>query len=111
MREFRKQRPDVRIRLFDADLPTLIGMVESGKLDTSLGIFKAIPGLRREPFFRFSLMVARAARDNAPPRMTVPWSSLERETFISLSPGRPHQQLIDKAPRSSRREGPDRIGR
>jgi hypothetical protein len=32
MREFRKQRPDVRVQLFDADLPTLIQMVEAGKL-------------------------------------------------------------------------------
>jgi LysR family transcriptional regulator, carnitine catabolism transcriptional activator len=96
MREFRKQRPDLRIQLFDADLPTLIGMVETGKLDMSLGIFKAIPGVRREPFFRFSLMVARAARDNAPPRRTMPWSALDRETLISLSSGHPHQQLIDK---------------
>ena len=64
MREFRKQRPDVRIQLFDADLPTLIQMVEAGKLDMSLGIFKAMPDVRREPFFRFSLMVARAAKDD-----------------------------------------------
>lgn len=96
MREFRRQRPDVRIQLFDADLPTLISMVEGGKLDMSLGIFKAIPGVRREPFFRFSLMVARAARDNTPPRRTVPWSALDGETLISLSPGHPHQELIDK---------------
>ncbi len=96
MREFRKQRPDVRIQLFDADLPTLIGMVEAGKLDMSLGIFKAMAGVRREPFFRFSLMVARAARDNAAPRKTLPWSALDGETLISLSPGHPHQELIDR---------------
>ena len=30
----------MQIRLFDADLPTLIQMVEAGKLDMSLGIFK-----------------------------------------------------------------------
>jgi LysR family transcriptional regulator, carnitine catabolism transcriptional activator len=59
MREFRKQRPDVRIQLFDADLPTLIQMVEAGKLDMSLGIFKAMADVRREPFFRFSLMKVR----------------------------------------------------
>src|SRR5579863_9034905 len=92
MREFRKQRPEVRIQLFDADLPTLISMVESGKIDMSLGIFKTIPGVRREPFFRFSLMVARAAKDDTPPRRTVPWSSLEGETLISLSSGHPHQE-------------------
>jgi LysR family carnitine catabolism transcriptional activator len=96
MREFRKQRPDVRIQLFDADLPTLIQMVETGKLDMSLGIFKAMPDVRRDPFFRFSLMVARAAKDDIPPRKTTTWSALEGETLISLSSGHPHQQLIDK---------------
>lgn len=96
MREFRKQRPDLRIQLFDADLPTLIKMVEAGKLDMSLGIFKAMAGVRRDPFFRFSLMVARAARDGVPPRATTTWSALNGETLISLSAGHPHQQLIDK---------------
>jgi len=96
MREFRKQRPDVRVQLFDADLPTLIQMVEAGKLDMSLGIFKAMPDVRREPFFRFSLMVARAAKDDIQPRKTTTWSALDGETLISLSPGHPHQQLIDK---------------
>ena len=96
MREFRKRRPDVQIRLFDADLPTLIQMVEAGKLDMSLGIFKAMPDVRREPFFRFSLMVARAAKDEIRPRKTTTWSALEGETLISLSPGHPHQQLIDR---------------
>jgi LysR family carnitine catabolism transcriptional activator len=96
MLEFRKQRPDVRIQLFDADLPTLIQMVEAGKLDMSLGIFKAMPDVRREPFFRFSLMVARAAKDDIQPRRTTTWSALDGETLISLSPGHPHQQLIDK---------------
>jgi LysR family carnitine catabolism transcriptional activator len=96
MREFRKRRPDVRIQLFDADLPTLIQMIEAGKLHMSLGIFKAMPDVRREPFFRFSLMVARAAKDDAPPRKTMTWSALDGETLISLSPGHPHQQLIDK---------------
>ena len=96
MREFRKRRPDVQIRLFDADLPTLIQMVEAGKLDMSLGIFKAMPDVRREPFFRFSLMVARAAKDEIRPRKTTTWSALDGETLISLSPGHPHQQLTDK---------------
>ena len=96
MREFRKQRPDLRVQLFDAELPTLIKMVEAGKLDMSLGIFKAMAGMRREPFFRFSLMVARAAKDDMPPRGTTAWTALDGETLISLSSGHPHQQLIDQ---------------
>lgn len=96
MQEFRKQRPDIRIQLFDADLPTLIKMVEAGKLDLSLGIFKAMPDVRREPFFRFSLMVARAAKHDTPVRKSTSWSALDGETLIALSSGHPHQQLIDK---------------
>jgi DNA-binding transcriptional LysR family regulator len=96
IREFRRQRPDLRIQLFDADLPTLKKMVETGKLDMSIGIFKGMVGVRREPFFRFSLMVARAASDGMPPRATTSWSALDGETVISLSPGHPHQQLIEK---------------
>lgn len=96
MHEFRKHRPDVRIQLFDADLPTLIKMVEAGELDLSLGIFKPMAGVRREPFFRFSLMVARPAKDGTPSRATTTWSALNGETLIALSAGHPHQQLIDK---------------
>jgi DNA-binding transcriptional LysR family regulator len=53
-------------------------------------------GVRREPFFRFSLMVARAAKDGIPPRGTTSWTALNGETLISLSSGHPHQQLVDK---------------
>jgi LysR family carnitine catabolism transcriptional activator len=96
MREFRKLRPDVKIELFDADLPTLIRMIDAGKLDLSLGIFKAMPDVRREPFFRFSLMVARAANDDVQLRRATTWSALDGETLISLSAAHPHQQLIDR---------------
>ena len=96
IREFRRLRPDVRIQLFDADLPTLMSMVEAGKLEMSLGIFKKMAGVRREPFFRFSLMVARAAKEGVPVRAKTTWSALNGETLISLSSGHPHQQLIEK---------------
>jgi DNA-binding transcriptional LysR family regulator len=96
MREFRKLRPDVRIQLYDADLPSLIKMVETGKLDLSLGIFKSMPDVRREPFFRFSLMVARCAKDEVQARRATTWVSLTGEKVISLSVEHPHQQLIDK---------------
>jgi DNA-binding transcriptional LysR family regulator len=96
MREFRKLRPDVRIQLYDADLPSLIKMAETGKLDLSLGIFKAMPEVRREPFFRFSLMVARSATDDVQARRGATLTSLAGERVISLSIEHPHQQLIDK---------------
>jgi DNA-binding transcriptional LysR family regulator len=70
-------------------------MVEDGKLDLTLGIFKTMPDICREPFFRFSLMIARAAKDETQTRRTT-WSALDGETLIALSTGHPDQQLIDK---------------
>jgi LysR substrate binding domain len=37
-----------------------------------------------------------AAGDKSQSRRTTTWSALDGETLISLSPGHPHQQLIDK---------------
>jgi DNA-binding transcriptional LysR family regulator len=39
IREFRSQQPDERIRLFDANLNTILERVEAGKLDIGLDIF------------------------------------------------------------------------
>ena len=55
-----------------------------------------MPDVRREPFFRFSLMLIQAARDDTPARATTSWSALDGARLISLSSGHPHQQLIDK---------------
>jgi len=96
IREFRRHRPELRIQLFDADLPTLMQMVEAGKLDMAVGIFKGAAGVRRAPFFRFSLMAIRAGQGDAPARAATTWSALHGQTLISLSPTHPHQQLIDK---------------
>jgi LysR family transcriptional regulator, carnitine catabolism transcriptional activator len=96
IREFRSQRPDLRIRLFDADQATILKRVEAGKLDMGLGIFKSVPGVRRTPFFRFSLAVIRPGKDGAIHPPSTAWSALNGQTLISLPPRYPHQQLIDE---------------
>ena len=96
IREYRRSRPNLRIQLFDADLPTLMQMVEAGKLDMAGGIFKGAAGVRRAPFFRFSLIVICADKGDAPARAATTWSALQGQTLISLSPTHPHQQLIDR---------------
>jgi len=96
IREFRSQRPDLRIRLFDADLATILKRIEAGKLDMGLGIFKSVPGIRRTPFFRFSLVVIRADKDGAIHPTSTAWSALNGQTLVSLPPSYPHQQLIDE---------------
>jgi DNA-binding transcriptional LysR family regulator len=96
IKEFHAQRPDLRIKLFDENLATIMRRVGAGKLDIGLGIFSAAPGIRRTPFFRFSLMVIRP--DNAPAlrRASTTWSALKGEILISMPSTSPLQQLINK---------------
>lgn len=96
MKEFHSQRPDIRIHLFDADQDTVLRQVEAGKLDMGVGLFKSTPGIRRTPFFRFSLMVIRADKPGVVQRASTTWSALNGEALITLSSSSPHQQLIDK---------------
>jgi LysR family transcriptional regulator, carnitine catabolism transcriptional activator len=96
IREFRSQRPDVRVQLFDANLTTILQRVEAGKLDMGLGIFRSAPGIRRTPFFRFSLMVIRPDKDAALHRVSTTWSALKGETLVSLPPASPVQLIVDK---------------
>jgi len=96
IREFREYYPSLRIRLFDGIQSEILQMVESGKLDMGLGVFGATPGIRRTPFFRFSLMVIRADNDAAAHRTSTTWSSLQGETMISLPANSPIQKMVDK---------------
>jgi DNA-binding transcriptional LysR family regulator len=93
--EFRRQRPDVKIQLFDADLATVQQRVEAGTLDMALTVERS-PGLQRTPFFRFPLMVIRPDIEGAPRRASTSWSALKGERLLSVPSTRTWQQLIDK---------------
>jgi LysR family carnitine catabolism transcriptional activator len=95
--EFRTTRPDLRIRLFDANHAVIRQMVEARELDMALGaFFGPAPGIRRVPLFRFSLMVIRAQASASARRASASWSSLQGETFVSLTASSALQQLIDR---------------
>lgn len=96
IKAFREARPELQVGIFDGTIGGIARRVEAGKLDLGLGIFKKMPGLRRVPFFRFSLMVIRTDKDGIHDRVSTRWSALNGETLISLTPNYPHQQLIDK---------------
>jgi hypothetical protein len=53
--------------------------VEAGKLDIGLGIFKRVPGVRRTPFFRFSLILIRAEQEGCPGRATMTWQLIDQQ--------------------------------
>jgi LysR family transcriptional regulator, carnitine catabolism transcriptional activator len=96
VKEFRGHLPNLRIQLFDGSQLTILQMIEAGKLDMGLGVFAPTPGIRRTPFFRFSLMVVRPDKDLAFRRESTTWSALKGETLISLPPTSPIQQTVDK---------------
>jgi DNA-binding transcriptional LysR family regulator len=96
IREFRDKYPGLEIHLFDGNLSALAKRVEANKLDFALGIFDRILGMRRVPFFRFSLMLARPD-DGRPARsQSGSWADLGGETLISLTKDYPYEQLIQK---------------
>jgi DNA-binding transcriptional LysR family regulator len=96
IKEFGNQRPDVRIQLFDADPATTMQKVKTGSLDMGLGFYERAPGIRRTPFFRFSLMVVRPDSEAAPRRASTTWSGLKGERLILQTPTSAARRLIDQ---------------
>ena len=93
IREFRDRNPGLEIHLFDGNLSALAKRVEANKLDFALGIFDRILGMRRVPFFRFSLMLARPDDGRLLRSQTSSWADLSGETLISLTRDYPYEQL------------------
>lgn len=76
IREFRDRHPGLQIHLFDGNLSALARRVKANKLDFALGIFDRILGMRRVPFFRFSVMLLQPD-DGRPVRsLSGSWSDL-----------------------------------
>jgi DNA-binding transcriptional LysR family regulator len=53
-----------------------------------------MPGIRRVPFFQFSLLLVRPDDGQSIRYKTSEWSALSGETLISLTKDYPHEQLI-----------------
>jgi LysR family transcriptional regulator, carnitine catabolism transcriptional activator len=95
IKEFRSERPGLRIEVFDTDPATILQKVRAGTLDMGLGSFKNTPGVRRTLFFRFSLMVIRPDSPTALRRTSTTWSALKGERLILPSPA-PMRAMIDQ---------------
>jgi len=94
--EFYRQRTDVRVNVYDADLSTIQQRVKTGQIDIGFGSFGKVPGIRRMPFFRFSLMAIHAKMSLAGRRTSLPWSALRNEKLILQAPPAPLWHLIDQ---------------
>jgi DNA-binding transcriptional LysR family regulator len=96
IKEFRGQRPDLRIQLLDLNPSATLQRVRAGTLDIGLGFFKSTPGLRRIPFFRFSLMVIKPDDATIARRSSITWSALKEERLILQNRAVPVRDLIDR---------------
>jgi len=94
--EFGRQRPGLRVELFDGDPLAIMQKVRAGVLDIGLGFFKPAAGVRRTLFFRFTLMAIRADRTLTPRRTTMTWSALENEALVLQAKPAPLRGLIDQ---------------
>jgi LysR family transcriptional regulator, carnitine catabolism transcriptional activator len=68
--------------------------VKAGNIDMGFGSFEKSPGVRRTPFFRFSLMVIRPEYGLEGPRPSCSWSALRREKLILQAPPAPSWRVI-----------------
>jgi len=97
IKEFQSRHPALRFQLHDSDTASVMEKVRSGALDMGMGVFfKHLPGVKRIPLFRFSLMVVRTESRHQSAPATAPWSVLKGEKIIALPSSIPLQQLVDR---------------
>jgi DNA-binding transcriptional LysR family regulator len=105
---YARSRPGTQIRIYDADRPRVIAMVEAGELDIGLGVFmKPTPNIRATPLFRFSLMAIGARRAQLPRRPG--WKDLRDLPLVALPPDSHIQQLVARHFLRVRRKRPPEL--
>lgn len=109
IRGFRENRPGVDVRVFDANLTTILESVEGSRLDLGLGIFKHVAGVSRKRLFRFSFVLIRPLLQSAPVHASVTWSAAAAEKFIVLPSESPVQKVIERHLRQSPRRAEARM--
>jgi LysR family transcriptional regulator, carnitine catabolism transcriptional activator len=96
IKNFRAHRPAVRVRVFDANLTSVMEAVESGTIDMAIGVFPAASGIRRIRLFRFSFILIRPA-EAAVPWGSTTWSAAAAcDTLIVLPAPSPVQHFINR---------------
>jgi DNA-binding transcriptional LysR family regulator len=94
---FATLRPDVRVKVVDADIGSISSLVQSGEVDLGFGMFiKPAPSITRLPLFQFSLALVQSYKSSRASDEPVTWASLKDAALIALPSDNPLQQLIDR---------------
>lgn len=109
--EFGRRDPGLDIVLHDGDRNRLLGMVSTGEVDAALGFFlEPVPGLRRVPLHRFSLMAIQAEANALRMARPLNWTDVARARLIGAPSENPVQHLVERTlHRFGRREPPEMV--
>lgn len=109
--DYTRRAAKLKIVLRDGELSQLVSMTLSGQIDVGLGCFlEPVPGVRRVPLYRFSLMLIERAPGKQVQPQWMAWSEVRERCLIGLPPENPIQQLIDRhLQRAGRRTPPDMV--
>jgi DNA-binding transcriptional LysR family regulator len=95
--EYAKRDPGLEIELHDAERSRLVAMVSAGELDAALGCFiEPVPGLRRIPIHRFSLMAIQSQAEALRLGRPLRWDDLVEARLIGARGDNPVQQLVER---------------
>jgi DNA-binding transcriptional LysR family regulator len=109
--DFVSRTPELKIVLRDGERSRLISMTLSGEIDVGLGCFLTpVPGVRRFPLYRFSLMLVEPVTGTLPAPRWTGWEEVVSRRLIGSPPDNPIQQMIDRnLQRFGRRNPPDMV--
>jgi DNA-binding transcriptional LysR family regulator len=107
--DYAKRDPGLDVVLCDGDRGRLVAMVSSGEIDAALGCFiEPVPGLRRIPLHRFSLMAIQSEAEAIRMGRALRWDDLVEARLLGMASENPVQQLVDRnLQRLGRRDPPD----
>jgi len=109
--EYAKRDPELRISLHDGERARLSAMVTAGTLDMCIGCFlQPVPGVRRTPIYRFSLMLIEPTAQTGTPPRPMRWSEIGERALLGLPSEHPVQRVVDRQlERIGRRGAPEMV--
>ena len=108
--EYARRDPALEIVLYDGDRTQLVSAVSAGKIDLALGCFlQPVPGMRRTPLYRFTLMVIQSAAQAARLARSPRWEDLVACRLLGAPRDNPIQQLVEQQLESLGRERPPEV--
>jgi DNA-binding transcriptional LysR family regulator len=108
---YSERHPELHVRLIDAQGPRLVEMLQAGELDVAVTArHQEVPGLRRSPLARFSLMAVARRENTQMFGRDLSWTELAERRLICFPAGNPIRELVDEhLARAGRREPPETV--